>query len=648
MRSMMKGVRTRTGIMIALIVLGLQTISRAAVNASLKANRPWNFIVILLDDAGWRDLGFTGNPYIETPHIDRLAEQGMIFTAAHATHPFSAPSRQSMLTGQWPARTAWTRRGELNRPDMPRPNAPYSPTWAPAWTQQRPEFASIAEMLKSKDYATAHIGKWHFGNVGGDVTPESEGFDVNFGGAETTGAIKNYFAPFQGLPGDVDSKPGEYLTRRLTDETLDFIRANRERPFYVQLWHYAPHTPIMAPEKEVQYYREKKERIGDASLNPTYAAMLDVVDQGVGRVLETLEELGIRDRTVILLSSDNGGRELFGSVPITSVDPYRGEKRYTYLGGLRVPMAIHWPGAVQGARSDLPVCIMDFYPTILDIAGVPLPEEQPTDGISLKPLLTTGRQPDLGRRPLFWYNVTALLGDDATPVVPVAALQRGPWRLVRNFGLPPELYHVGDDPGESRNLADRNPEVLAALQKTLAGWLKDTGIALPTPNSQYDPDYVIPRQVSGEILPRDLSPVREWEPGAANSSWRARRMITLARDRGVLRMKSGGVYPVAGTADAEGLTAGRYAVQVELKVATGGRIRFSCHDRKSRTTTVEFFPKRDGSWHTLTGVFEIGHEPESFSLAAPTHLNMGGHYDPSTQPDYIEVRAIRLYRMAYE
>lgn len=264
-----------------------------------------NIVVVLLDDAGWRDVGFMGNDYIETPVMDRLAAEGMAFTNAYATHPFCAPTRQSMISGQWPARTAWMQRSEVANPDSPRKGREFSPSTAWTWTQRHPEFISLAEALGDAGYATAHIGKWHFG-LQADVSPESEGFHKNFGGAVNVGAVKDFFAPFAGLPGKVESTPGEYLTDRLTDEAIQFIREHRASPFFVQLWHYAPHTPIQAPEEVVRKYREKRNKLGDHGLNPTYAAMMDRIDQGIGRLLAALEEMGLRENTVILLTSDNG------------------------------------------------------------------------------------------------------------------------------------------------------------------------------------------------------------------------------------------------------------------------------------------------------------------------------------------------------
>ena len=604
-------------------------------------DRP-NFLVILLDDAGWRDLGYAGNDFIETPNLDRLAGEGIVFTNAYATHPFCAPSRQSMLSGQWPARTAWMQESELDDPDRRFYAPPFSPAGAPAWTHRRPEFVSIAEALKEAGYATAHIGKWHFGIHGSGIQPETEGFDVNFGGSNSVGAVKSFFAPYPGLPGDVDAPEGEYLTDRLTDEAIDFMEAHRDEPWFVQLWHYAPHTPIQAPEPVVEKYRAKRRALGDPDLNPTYAAMMDVVDQGVGRILETLEELDLADDTVILFSSDNGGVESLGSVPVTSMEPLRGYKKLTYEGGVREPMFLHWPGSeASGTVEDGLASIMDFYPTMLDLAGVPLPQGQPSDGISLAPLLRGESMPELEERPLFWYNVTSGAEPSGLIFQPVAAVRHGDWRLVRNFGRPLELYYLPDDPGESNNLAEAEPERTARMATLLQNWLEDTGIALPTPNPNYDPDYVIPRQV--DALPDGAEEVRNWKPGR-DRSWRALRMVEVEPVDGALRLHSRGNYPEIATKEVAGLPAGRYALQVDLRVPTSGRVRAAWIAGRDRGN-LEFFPVRDGETHTLTAVFEALEPLEQLRFAAPTHLEKTGHYDPEVHTDWIDVEGLRLYRL---
>jgi arylsulfatase A len=608
--------------------------------------RPWNFLVILLDDAGWQDLGFSGNDFAETPHLDKLAARSMVFKQGYATHPFCCPTRQSMVSGQWPARTAWQRAEEVSPRAADGGGPPWCPASAFAWTKNTPEFTSLAEALKSKGYRTGHIGKWHFAGKGRDTSPEAEGFDVNFGGHHEVGAVKNFFAPFEGLPGNVESKPGEYLTDRLTDETLAFIRDNKDRPFFVQLWHYAPHDPIQAPEAIVEKYRKKSREMGNDQLNPTYAAMLESIDTGVGRIFSELEKLGIADNTVILLASDNGGVRSFGFIPVARLDPLRGEKGVVYEGGVRVPIAIHWPGKTRAASSsEHPVSVLDFYPTILDIAGVPLPENQPVDGVSLAPLLRGEAQDELKERPNFWYNVTKGLKEDGTFFQPVAAVRKGDFKLIKQFPDKLELYHLAKDPSEKHNLAEKQSGRTERMERLLDRWLKDTGVALPVANPDYDPSFTISRQVPNETLPADAKPLLSWQPGAEDGGWSAGQMVLTEKIDGVLRITAKGGYPSIRTGLKQALAEGRYAVQVRLRVPTSGRIRFSCGGRKAGADVVEFNPRRDGEWHTLTGIFQTKGEVDTLTLAGPTHLKEIGFYDPAVHTDYYEVSDIALFKL---
>lgn len=608
-------------------------------SAGGRSEKP-SFVVILLDDAGWLDTGFSGSEYIETPNIDRLAAQGMRFPTAYATHSFCSPSRESMITGQWPARTAWRQGSEVADPDAPRGAPAYSPAGTLSWTLRRPEFTSLAEALKGAGYATAHIGKWHFGIDAHNISPESEGFDLNFGGSNMVGAVQNHFAPFEGLPGNVESEPGEYLTDRLTQETIDFIQAHKDEPFYVQLWHYAPHEPIQAPEDVVDKYRQKRIELDDMSLNPTYAAMIDVIDQGVGRIVQTLEDLGIDENTVILFTSDNGGVASLGSVPVTSMGPLRGHKGLTYEGGVREPMFICWPGVTAGSEFTDPVSIIDFYPTVIALAGASLPTNQPVDGVSLVPLLQGASMPSLSSRPLFWYNVTSGLADNGVVFQPVAAVRKGDWRLVKNFEQPLELYDLATDPGETVNLAEASQAVTADLEVLLDDWLTDTGVVTPTANPFYDPDYIIPKQI--DTLPVTAQQDRNWTLDQEGCGWTAARMVITSFADGAMRMQENGSYPEIRTLDVTGLPAGHYVVQLELNVPTSGRVRFAWKGA-TENGSFDLFPQRDGSWHTLLGRFEIGESLTELRLAAPTHLEITGHYDPYTQPDWIAVRNIKLF-----
>jgi len=262
------------------------------------------------------------------------------------------------------------------------------------------------------------------------------------------------------------------------------------------------------------------------------------------------------------------------------------------------------------------------------------------DGVSLVPLLKGKPMPSLDERPLFWYNVTSGITDEGEPFQPVAAVLRGDWRLVKNFDRPLELYDLNTDIGESNNLAASHPEKAAELEKRLVSWLADTGVVTPTKNPFYDPETVIARQV--DSLPEGYAVSKHWKLDSPACGWNAARMVKTSFVDDAMRMQADGIYPEILTTDVRGLPAGQYAVQIELNVPTSGRIRMGWRGQGKDKGDIEFWPKRDGQWHTLTAVFEAKEPIEELRLAAPTHLHVTGHYDPATQPDWIEVRSIKL------
>ena len=371
------------------LLLILAVLSTGTASAKSKLN----IVFLLTDDLGWTDVGCYGSRYYETPNIDQLAGQGMKFTDAYAACCVCSPTRASILTGKYPGRLHITHaipiRGDL-RLKGPLPLIPAN------YTKNLPlEEVTIAEALKHAGYVSASIGKWHVCWDKG-FYPEDQGFDLNVGG-NNMGNPGNYFYPYQGiwrmtpkhplirwnaLP---DGRPGEYLTDRLTDEAVAFINKNKNRSFFLYLSHYAVHTPLQAKRRITAKYKKKPKT--KHHKNPTYAAMIESVDQSVGRVMKKLDELGIADRTVVFFTSDNGGHGR-----ITSAHPLRGNKGNFYEGGIRVPLIVKWPGTVKpGAECHVPVISTDFYPTILAMAGVPLRPRQHVDGENMLPLLTRVR-----------------------------------------------------------------------------------------------------------------------------------------------------------------------------------------------------------------------------------------------------------------
>ena len=436
---------------------------------------PPNIVLVYVDDLGWRDAGFMGSSYYETPNIDALAEAGIVFTNAYSNAPNCAPSRASLLTGLYtPRHGVYTvgspARGEARlRKLVPASND----------TDLDLEIVTIAEVLRDAGYSTGHFGKWHLGETGS--APTDHGFDVNVGG-DGVGHPPTYFFPYKRgereLIGLAEGEEGEYLTDRLTDEALGFMEANRGNPFFLYLSHYAVHTPLQAKPALVEKYAQRPGT--DAHNDPTYAAMIESVDESVGRVVGKLEELGLASSTVVIFYSDNGG---YG--PATSMAPLRGSKGMLYEGGVRVPLTVTWPGHIGGGISDdTPVIGTDVYPTILEIIGVAPDPRIPLDGVSLYRLLTERRA--IEPRPLFWHfpaYLEAYRGMDSPwRTTPAAAVRVGQYKLIEWYeDGRVELYDLSVDLGESHDLSEEMPAIASELLNRLHSWQHDVAADMPTP-----------------------------------------------------------------------------------------------------------------------------------------------------------------------
>jgi arylsulfatase A len=473
------------------LALAAAILTSAASGGVAQDAPPPNVVLIVVDDLGWADLSSQGSTYYETPHIDGLAARGVRFTNAYAAAAICSPSRAALLTGRYPARigiTDWIRaefQGGTIPPDHRNPTAyvadaafalltPPNPLW------MEHEEITLAELLKGAGYATAHIGKWHLGGAG--WLPETQGFDLNLGGSDY-GQPPSYFDPYyregQGDLGTLrPRRRGEYLTDREADEAAAFIRAHRDRPFFLHLAHYAVHTPLQAREElEARYAGKPK----GEQRNARYAAMVHSVDQAVGRVLETLEEEGLSGRTLVIFTSDNGG--LLGP---TSNAPLRSGKGFPYEGGLRVPLMVRWPGVIPQARvSHEPVIGMDLLPTIVAAAGVPLPEDRAIDGISLLHHLRSGGEAALQRDALFWHFPHYR---ERHTVPPYSIVRTGDWKLVKwHEGPTFELYDLREDPAERADLTAARPEMVREMDGRLTAWLREIDARMPNPNPEYRP-----------------------------------------------------------------------------------------------------------------------------------------------------------------
>jgi arylsulfatase A-like enzyme len=351
------------------------------------------------------------------------------------------------------------------------------------------EVVTLAESLKAAGYATCHLGKWHLGGKP-ETNPGGQGFDVNVGGNHA-GHPRTYFSPYKN-PDISDGREGEYLTDRLSDEAIRFIDAHRDEPFFVYLTHYAVHTPLQAKKELIAKY-EKKEPSGGHD-HPVYAAMIESVDRGVGLILKRLDDLDLADDTLVVFFTDNGGcggyKELgIKGLEITSQAPLKGGKGTLYEGGIRVPMAVRWPGRVPpGTRCETPVIGLDFYPTLLEAAGAKPPDGQVLDGESLLPLMT--RKGNLERDAIYWHFPAYLQGGGGTwRTTPGGVIRSGDWKLIEYFEDGRlELYNLRDDIGETRNLAETNAAKAKELHERLAAWRKEVSAPVPTQsNPKFDP-----------------------------------------------------------------------------------------------------------------------------------------------------------------
>lgn len=461
----------------------------ASGEAAGQGGPPPNIVLINVDDLGWTDLSVQGSTYFETPHIDGLASEGVRFTNAYAAAAICSPSRAAILTGRYPARlglTDWIRArfqgGEIpadgHNPTVyvGGPEFPLLTPPNPLWMEH--EEVTLAEMLEPVGYTSAHIGKWHLGAEA--WFPETQGFDVNLGGSDY-GQPPSYFDPYV-LPrqGDLGTlrprREGEYLTDREADEAVRFIREHRDRPFFLHMAHYAVHTPIQAKEELTTRYAAKPSTNQD---DPAYAAMVHSVDEAVGRILETIDELGIAERTLVVFTSDNGG--LLGP---TDNAPLRSGKGFPYEGGIRVPLIVRWPGMVPGATvSHEPVIGIDLLPTLAEAVGVALPRGREIDGVSLLEHLRSGARSPLAREALYWHFPHYRSGRQ---IPPYSVVRKGDWKLLKWLEGPTyELYNLREDPGEQTNLAEEEPEKVTELNAMLDGWYTIVGARLPRPNPDF-------------------------------------------------------------------------------------------------------------------------------------------------------------------
>ena len=492
-----------------------------------RENRP-NIVLFLVDDMGWMDSTPYGSQYYETPNMKQLERQSMRFTDAYA-HPLCSPTRASILSGQYPSRHGITTAsghqaarpaGQSRYPERAPADKPL--LYAASKNYLDPNLITLPEVLGKAGYSTGHFGKWHLG-LAQQHWPEKHGFQVAFHAQPSPGPpAGNYFSPYgvtlnaepsPKRPGGTitDGPKGEYITDRLTDEAIAFIEENRDKPFYLNLWHYGVHGPWGHKEEYTRQFANKQDPRGEQR-NPIMASMLKSVDESLGRVLAKLDELGLTENTIFIFYSDNGGnvhsnlpgdrrfanikpghpkyasfedwQRWAGPEPPTNNAPLREGKARIYEGGQRVPLMARWPGRIdKGSTSDAVVAAIDLYPTLLDALNLPTPKGHPIDGETILPVLEgTGKL----KRTAYFTWFPHLKG--------AVSVRQGDYKLIRRFERLPgspdlvELYDLKKDIGEAHNLAGQMPEKVDELQSSIDSFVKKTGALYPKPNPNYKPN----------------------------------------------------------------------------------------------------------------------------------------------------------------
>jgi arylsulfatase A-like enzyme len=599
----------RFALLAAIVVVVAVTPAYPAAAAA--ASRRPNVVLFLADDLGWRDTTPYGSTFYETPNIERLAKRGMRFTQAYAANPLCSPTRASIMTGQFPARigimtpSCHVEEVKLAATLEEKTSPGRKVISVDSATRLKLEYYTLAEALKDAGYATGHFGKWHLGREPYD--PLHQGFDVDVPHTYGPGPAACYIAPWKFPPElHFQGEPGENIETHMSQEAIKFIRANKDHPFFLNYWAFSVHSPWQGMPKLVEKYEAKaKSDPNNPQRNPIMGAMIETMDESVGRLLDTLDELKLTDNTIFIFSSDNGGFSYLGHgldtdkypVPMTNNAPLRGGKSQIYEGGVREPLIVAWPGKVQAcATSEEIVQSIDFYPTILDMLGIRPRADVKFDGISIVPALRqTGPLP---RQALFCLFTR--YAQEQTP--PGAFVRQGDLKLIRFFHDGPdfahryELYNLRDDIGEAVNLADKLPEKVQELDALIEQFLTDTHAVLPKPNLAYKPHAAPAPEAAATTAP------------GVPKTWRAVRYAQLSLADGALVVTADGAgVPVIMTKAPA--VEGDIIVEFRIRTTCAGPAHVFWHAGSEggfpaeRAVTVNF--ANDGQWHECAAKMTI-------------------------------------------
>ena len=601
-----------------LFLLALLTGCASLTFAADAASRP-NIIFILADDLGWRDLGCYGSTYHKTPNLDSLAQQGMRFTQAYAANPLCSPTRASIMTGLYPARIGITTpschlKEVVLEQKVPAEGPPQTKVLTPnSLTRLKQEYFTLAEALKEAGYRTGHFGKWHLGHEPYD--PLHQGFDVDFPHWPGPGPAGSYIAPWKFPEELLKGKPGEHIEDRVSAEVVKFVRESKDRPFYANYWLFSVHSPWDGKKELIEKYRALADP-KNPQRNPTYAAMVQSLDEGVGRVMKAVKELGLSDRTIFVFFSDNGGvswwqdtmKTRFGmDCPPTSNLPLRGGKATMHEGGTREPCLVVWPGVTKsGAVSDAIVQSLDFYPTVLEMLGLAPKPGLKLDGVSFVPALKGGAS---GRDTVFCHFPHT--GVDK--LGPATYVRKGDWKLIRRFcdhddqtdGF--ELYNLKDDLGESNNLAAQMPDKVRELNALIGGFLKDTHAVVPKPNPKYNPKVV------------------------AMGNW-VDQTKSAKLEGGILKLQVGGTNPFIANASLKHQGLAVFLLRAKSAAGGPGKMTWRTANQKefAPKNVVTFDLPGDGEWHEVR-------------IALPVQGNLQHvRLFPAAKPGAVEIDWIKL------
>jgi len=484
------------------ILVGVMVMKAAAATATATNDRP-NIVFILADDLGWSDTTLYGHTkFYQTPNLERLAKRGMLYTRAYAASPLCSPTRASLMTGQNPARIGITGAdGHLPVVRMTETVPAKAPPWIKTLscvgaTRLDTNYYTLAKALKADGYATGHFGKWHLGPE--PYSPLQQGFDVDLPHWSGPGPAGSYVAPWK-FPAKLNflpRTPDEHIEDRMADEAVKWMDANKDHPFFLNYWQFSVHAPFNAKPALIEKYRQTM-NTNDPQHSPTYAAMVESMDDAVGTLLNEIDRLGIADHTIVVFFSDNGGNmydTVDGTTP-TSNRPLRGGKATVYEGGVREPCIVAWPGLTQpGSRNDTVIQSEDFFPTFVKLLGLKTPPGQIFDGVNIGG--TFAGKP-LDRQAIFTYfpHSPPIVPDVLPPSVTVVA---GDWKLIRLFydgengAHAYRLYNLKDDIGERNDLAAAQPDLVKQFDALIEKFLTDTKAVTPKPNPAYDPNAKAP------------------------------------------------------------------------------------------------------------------------------------------------------------